>query len=72
MTYYMLHLNELPFRHLFEEIDGPTTGPKSFTGEIGKELNGDLRQLPISKFQTMNGFIDDIPKDVYVQLNSDQ
>ena len=69
----MLHLNELPFsRHLFEEIDGPTTGQKSFTGEIGKELNGDLRQLPISKFQTMNGLIDEIPKDVYVQLNSDQ
>ena len=53
----MLHLNELPFsRHLFEEIDRPTTGPKSFTGEIGKELNSDLRQLPISKFQTMNPY----------------
>ena len=26
----------------------------------------------ISKFQTMNGFIDEISKDVYFQLNSDQ
>ena len=34
----VLHLNELPFRYIFEAIDGRTTGPKCFEGDIGKEL----------------------------------
>ena len=68
----MLHLNELPFRHLFAEIDGPTSGPKSFIGDIGKELSGDLRQLPIAKFQKIEGSIVDIPQDILAQLSTDQ
>ena len=34
----MLHVNELPFRHLFDQCDGGfgTTGPNSFGGEMGK------------------------------------
>ena len=34
----MLHSNELPLRHLFNSLDGKTSGPRSFTGPIGKEL----------------------------------
>ncbi|GBP60289.1 hypothetical protein EVAR_91571_1 [Eumeta japonica] len=34
----LLHMNELPFRHLFEHIDGTTSGPRTFSGSIGKEL----------------------------------
>lgn len=34
----LLHLNELPFRHLFQTLDGETTGPKSFSGPIGSQL----------------------------------
>lgn len=33
----MLHLNELPFRHLFIKLDGTTTGPYSFNGPLGKK-----------------------------------
>ena len=33
-----LHTNELPLRHLFQAIDGPTTGNNSFKGPIGKSL----------------------------------
>ncbi|KAK3924212.1 2,6-dihydroxypyridine 3-monooxygenase [Frankliniella fusca] len=33
-----LHANELPLRHLIEHLDGPTSGPNSFNGEIGKLL----------------------------------
>ncbi|CAG4974445.1 unnamed protein product [Parnassius apollo] len=36
----LLHTNELPVRHLFEHLDGKTTGPRSFTGVIGKALKG--------------------------------
>jgi hypothetical protein len=33
-----LHLNELPFRHVFVEIDGPTDSKNTFKGVIGKML----------------------------------
>ena len=33
-----LHANELPLRHLFQHLDGVTTGPKSFSGPIGLAL----------------------------------
>lgn len=36
----LLHFNELPFRHLFQKIDGSvTTGPKSTTGKIAQALH---------------------------------
>ena len=34
----LLHINELPLRAVFTSLDGPTTGPKSFEGPIGKEV----------------------------------
>jgi hypothetical protein len=34
----MLHVNELPLRHLFLHLDGRTSGATSFTGPIGKDL----------------------------------
>jgi len=30
----MLHANELPLRYLFEQLDGLTTGPKSYSGPV--------------------------------------
>lgn len=33
-----LHANELPLRHLINSIDGDTTGPRGFSGPMGKEL----------------------------------
>lgn len=44
-----LHANELPLRHLFTHVDGTTTGPRSFTGEIGKLLSG-CEKLPVVSF----------------------
>ena len=35
----MLHLNELPLRHLLNKLDGVTTGPSSHAGPIGKSLD---------------------------------
>uniref|UniRef100_A0A6P7H9T0 Uncharacterized protein LOC114349245 n=1 Tax=Diabrotica virgifera virgifera TaxID=50390 RepID=A0A6P7H9T0_DIAVI len=34
----MLHLNELPLRHLLIQLDGVTQGPKAFSGAIGKAI----------------------------------
>ena len=38
----LLHLNELPFRHLFDDIDGKSSGPSTSTGEIGSQIKQDL------------------------------
>lgn len=34
----MLHTNELPLRHLFQDLDGCTSGATTFTGPIGKAI----------------------------------
>ena len=44
-----LHANELPLRHLFQHLDGPTTGPKGFAGTIGKSLHN-CEKLPIVNY----------------------
>lgn len=65
----LLHMNELPLRHLFQDIDGSTTGPKQFSGEIGKELNNCEKNaiVEFNRIQT-----DVLPKIAYYELSSDQ
>jgi len=42
----MLHGNELPLRHLMQNIDGVTHGPQAFSGVIGKALvNCELQEI---------------------------
>ena len=42
----MLHGNELPLRKIFTSLDGRTSGPKCFTGFIGKQLhNCEIRDI---------------------------
>ena len=36
----LLHLNELLLRHVFQNIDGVTSGPHSSSEPIGRKLNG--------------------------------
>lgn len=36
----LLHFNELPFRYIFQHIDGAITGPKSFSGPIRRCILG--------------------------------
>lgn len=50
----LLHCNELPLRHLYQYLDGKTTGPKSYSGEIGKKLDG-CEKLDIVKFSQIEG-----------------
>ena len=45
----LLHMNELPLRALVKSLDGDTTGPKSFTGPLGKLLM-QADTMPIVKF----------------------
>ena len=40
-----LHQAELPLRKIFEHLDGPTNGPRSYSGPIGKLLKSDQLHL---------------------------
>ena len=42
----LLHLNERPMKYLMQYFDGVTSGPQSFSGQIGKELPScELQQI---------------------------
>ena len=45
-----LHANQLPLRYLFQTLDGKTTGPKRYGGEIGKMLNGCKKLDVVNQF----------------------
>ena len=65
-----LHHLELPFGKIFEFYDGPTTGPESFSGPIGKLIMTDIWKLPTVKFvqvenPTLLADIQSLPKDVF-------
>lgn len=64
----LLHMNELPFRHLFSEIDGKTSGPRSFSGKIGKDLET-CEQRPVVNFEPISA---DLPKFSLQGLSTDQ
>lgn len=59
----MLHLNELPFRHLFRHLDGRTTGPRAFKGPIGQQLKDSIK-LTIVKFKKISCKLPTLPKDI--------
>ena len=63
-----LHCNELPLRHLLESLDGPTSGPRAFSGPIGKALSR-CEQLPISEFEKIEV---NLPEVNINELSTDQ
>lgn len=63
-----LHSNELPLRHLIEHLDGTTSGPRGFSGAIGKNLPS-CEQLPIVKYRAIGCVLPDIDK---TQVSTDQ
>ena len=64
----LIHLNELPLRHLFISLDGAMTGPHSFNGPIGKSISTSLQQ-PLVNFAVIVG--EPITCDKHL-LSSDQ
>ena len=69
-----LHLNELPLRHLIEQLDGPTKSDTGFSGPLGKAL-GMVTELRIDdKFKKLNNGSDliDLPAEVVKDLSPDQ
>lgn len=64
----LLHANELPLRHLLQDLDGKTTGPTGFSGHIGKLLES-CEKLPVVKFEKIEVKLPTI--DLY-DLSTDQ
>lgn len=64
----LLHTNELPLRHLLQHLDGPTSGPRAFSGPIGKALEN-CRALPVVPFDKIDA---DLPVVVLNDLSNDQ
>lgn len=64
----LLHANELPFRHLFQQLDGQTTGPKGFSGPIGKQLEKceDMEIINYKKIESQ------LPQINFEGLSTDQ
>ena len=66
------HQAELPYRAVFRNLDGETTGPASFSGPIGKQLAGAVHQLPVAKFPPLSGAeLPVLPSDVVSGLSKD-
>ncbi|GBO20964.1 hypothetical protein AVEN_268148-1 [Araneus ventricosus] len=64
----LLHFNELPFRHIFQHIDGQTAGPKSFSGPIGQQLTC-YEKLPVVDYDPIDCSIRNIDMNL---LSKDQ
>lgn len=64
----MLHLNELPLRHLFDYIDGKTSGPSSYNGPIGKLLDK-CEMRAVVEFEPIPGQLPTLKPD---DLSTDQ
>ena len=66
----MLHLNELSLKTLFKNLDGKTSGPSNFQGEVGRQLNS-YTKLPVTKFERIRCHLDALNIDLKV-LSKDQ
>ena len=69
----LLHLNELPLRHAFQNLDGVTSGPESFSRPIGWQLNGTVSEWKVVKFKSiLNPKFSVIPNSLMDDFSSDQ
>lgn len=64
----LLHLNELPLRHLLQNLDGHTKGPYSYSGPIGSLLKN-CEKMPVVKFKAI---ITTVPELLPNDLSTDQ
>ena len=69
----LLHANELPFRAEFAHYDGKTSGPSSFQGPLGKELQGDLTMRePVRFARIKNDSFPRLTDEVVADLSHNQ
>ncbi|GBM01940.1 hypothetical protein AVEN_269551-1 [Araneus ventricosus] len=59
----ILHFNELPFHHIFQDIGGQTAGPKSFSGQIEQQLTF-YEKLLVVDYEAIDCSIPDINRNL--------
>lgn len=64
----LLHANELPLRHLIQNLDGKTNDPKGFSGVIGKSLEK-CQLMPVANFAVIHA---ELPVADTNDLSTDQ
>ena len=69
----LLNLDELPLRHIFQNLDDVTSRPDSFLGPIGRQLNGAVSEWKVVKLKSIpNPNFPVIPNSLMDDLSSDQ
>ena len=68
----LLHMNELPLRHIFYDLDGVTAGPDTFKGDLGKELSKDVWKEKVVAFPRVKGKLPDISEEQLKDTSRDQ
>ena len=66
-----LHANELPLRHLIKTLDGKTTGPRGYTGEIGKQLE-ECEKYSVCDFDAIETSMPRLSDEAKDELSCDQ
>ena len=70
-----LHGNELPLRHVFDDLDGGmgTSGPNSFNGPLGKACTeDDIHNRPVAKFSAIKSTLKELSEPIRTDLSRDQ
>lgn len=69
-----LHTNELPLRHLIQDLDGKTNSDHTFSGPLGKALDGVINLGINSKFKpiTIGSPLIELDEDIIADLSTDQ
>ena len=69
----LLQTKGLSLRRVFEHLDDIPLHPSSFSGPIGKELNGLLSDWQVRKFTPLSSIdFPQLPKEVIENMSSDQ
>ena len=71
----MLHVNELPLRHLMKDQGMETSGVNSFTGELGDLIKDNVNEYEVNdNFEVLDFAKDlrDLSEDIIADLSSDQ
>lgn len=72
-SFCMLHINELPFRHIVETLDGPTSSDKGWSGTVGKlfsKVENLERKTEFEPIPLLEPLVD-ITEDVLSKMSTD-
>ena len=60
----LLHGNELQLLHLFKHLDGATTGPRGYSGIIGKQLQN-CENLSLVSYLSIYNNVPTLPPELF-------